>query len=128
MWNERGFGLVGRTQLGVAARCGLDALVATAELNQETGGELELLEAAEAFRRALPDSALIARLGGKRFAAMVVPGAPEVAGGFEAKLVGGLRVHWTTLRPQPDFGSGMSGDLLALCENVGVAARAGRHL
>jgi hypothetical protein len=59
---------------------------------------------------------------------MIVPGEPEDASLFEARLGPGMQVHWTTLRPQPDFGAGIQGDLLALCENVGVAARAGRHL
>jgi ActR/RegA family two-component response regulator len=128
LWNERGFALVGRTQLGIAARCGLAAVIATAEVMDKSGGEVELLDAAAAFRDVLPSSALVARLGLRRFAAMIVPGQQEDAGRIEKELQGRMQLHWTTLRPQAGDDSAIQGDLIALCENVGVAARAGRHL
>lgn len=127
LWNERGFGMVGRSQLGLAARCGVDALVAMAEVDRSTG-DVELLEAADAFRGALPDSAIVARLGGKQFAAMVVPSDPDDAARLEERLQGKMKIRSTTLRPQPDFESSLQYDLISLCENVGFAARAGRHL
>lgn len=128
LWNERGFGLVGRTQLGMAARCGLSVLVATAELRGNFDRDVRLLEAAEAFRAMLPESAVVARLGAKRFAAMIVPGETEDANRIEQELRGKMHIHWTKLRPQAGNDSTIQGDLIALCENVGVAARAGRHL
>jgi DNA-binding NarL/FixJ family response regulator len=129
MWNDRGFAVIGQGQLGLAARCGLPVLVASAEgLAGEKTSELELIEAAEAFRAALPQSAVAARLSGSRFAAVVVPGSPIDAGNVECRLRGRMEVRWTTMHPQPGFEPAMQGALQSLCENVGVAARAGRHL
>jgi GGDEF domain-containing protein len=127
MWNERGFGLVGRSQLGLAARCGVSALVAMAEVGGSRG-DVDLLAAADLFRGALPDSAVLARLGGARLAAMVVPADAGDISRLERAANGRMDVRWTTLRPESDFEPAMQCDLIALCENVGVAARAGRHL
>jgi hypothetical protein len=129
MWNDRGFAVLGQAQLGLAARCGLPVLIASAERNgPEPAGELELLEAAESFRSALPESAIAARLTGCRFAAVMVPGAPGDISALENHLRGRLEVRWTTMHPQPGFEPAMQGALQSLCENVGIAARAGRHL
>jgi two-component system cell cycle response regulator len=128
MWNERGFGLIGQTQLGMAARCGLPVLVASAEAPARSQGDLELIEAADLFRAALPESAIAARLGGTRFAAVVVDAGGDVAVEAQSKLAGWREIRWTTLQPQEEFEPAMQGALHSLCENVGVAARAGRHI
>src|SRR5688572_24645471 len=130
MWNERGFALVAQSHLGLAAQCGLAVLVASAELPLKSNHveDLDVLEAAEAFRAVLPESALTARLGGTRFAAMVVAIDQAGTGKARSTLAGRMEVHWTTLCPQVGLDTSMAGALQALCENVGVAPRAGRHL
>ena len=130
MWNERGFALVARSHLGLAAQCGLAVLVASAELPSRSNHveDLDVLEAAEAFRSVLPESALTARLGVARFAAMVVAIDQAGAGKARSTLAGRMEVHWTTLCPRLGMDTSMGVALEALCENVGVAPRAGRHL
>jgi GGDEF domain-containing protein len=129
LWNDRGFAVLGQAHLALAARCGLPVLIASAEPNGSApAGEVELLEAAESFRGALPESAVVARLSGCRFAAVMAPGSPSDIAALESGLRGRMEVRWTTMHPQPGFEPAVQGALQSLCENVGVAARAGRHL
>ena len=131
LWNARGFELVGRTQLSMAARCGLTALVATAELDAGQRGDVEILAAADQLRCDLPEAAILARLSGSRFAALVIPGDAEGAARLENQFGKKMDVCCATVALRPDSigDCTMQSTLQALCENVGVAAaRAGRHL
>jgi PleD family two-component response regulator len=129
LWNQRGFSVMSQTQLSLAGRCGLPVLVAAADVPEaERGNQLRLLEAADAFRAALPPDAIAARLEGCRFAAVLVPGSASTATNVEGQLNGWMKIHWTMMHPKPGCEAAVQGALQSLCENVGVAARAGRHL